>query len=47
MSGLPRKLNHVVIVPCSGIGKTYGTVSREDILSTMWWKNFAQTGRNW
>ena len=20
---------HVVIVPCSGIGKTYGTVSRE------------------
>jgi uncharacterized metal-binding protein len=21
--------NHVVIIPCSGIGKTYGTVSRE------------------
>ncbi|MGB3701882.1 MAG: putative zinc-binding protein [Anaerolineales bacterium] len=29
MSDSTRKLNHVVIVPCSGIGKTYGTVSRE------------------
>ena len=29
MSDSTPKLNHVVIVPCSGIGKTYGTVSRE------------------
>jgi len=28
MNDLPRK-PRVVIVPCSGIGKTYGTVSRE------------------
>lgn len=24
-----RQANHVVVVPCSGIGKTYGTVGRE------------------
>lgn len=31
MSGNPQNTPHprVVIVPCSGIGKTYGTVSRE------------------
>jgi uncharacterized metal-binding protein len=29
MSDSTPKSNHVVIVPCSGIGKTYGTVSRE------------------
>jgi uncharacterized metal-binding protein len=29
MSGQPENTPKVVIVPCSGIGKTYGSVSRE------------------
>ena len=29
MSGQPENTSKVVIVPCSGIGKTYGSVSRE------------------
>lgn len=29
MSGLPSDEKRIVIVPCSGIGKTYGSVTRE------------------